>query len=332
VDEFVRGYRIKVAPPVLQLLDRFGEPRSVQAAIQDLAGFNPSSVRRAIRRLVCWGFLVPATDRESRRDVSADWKGSFAAAHFHFATRDPIYLREPGDQAQYLNRRFASGPQPSLYRQYPRRPRVTLPPDGRARGMTLDQALSRRRTVREFTRRPVALSDFSRIVRGTWGQTGWLDGGILGQLIVKTSPSAGARHPIECYVVAWRVKGLAPGLYHFNVRKDCLERLRGGDSRDLAVGMAGGQTWVRGAAFLCVMTAVADRVFWKYASADAYRLFLLDAGHLAQTFVLLATASGLGAFTTAALSEKRIERALGLDGVGEFPVYLCGAGMPRLGS
>ena len=208
VDEFVRGRRIKVAPPVLQLLDRFGEPRSVPAAIQDLAGFELAPVRRAIRRLVRWGFLVPATDRKSRRDVSADWKGSFAAAHFHFATRNPIYLQEPGDQAQYLSRRFAAGPQPSLYRQYPRRPRVTLPADGRAGELTLDQALSRRRTVREFTRRPVALSDFARIVRGTWGQTGWLDGGILGQLIVKTSPSAGARHPIECYVLAWRVKGL----------------------------------------------------------------------------------------------------------------------------
>lgn len=326
----MRRRRISVAPPGLQLLDRFGEPRSVQEAIQKLAGFNLASVRRAIRTLTRLGFLMPATDRKSRRDVSADWKDSFAAAHFHFATRDPIYLQEPGDQAQYLNRRFAAGPQPSLYRQYPRRRRIALPPDGRAEGTTLDQALSRRRTVREFSRRPVTLSDFARVVRGTWGQTGWLDGGVLGQLIVKTSPSAGARHPIECYVVAWRVKGLLPGLYHFNVRRNCLERLRSGDFRELAVRMAGGQAWVRGAAFLCVMTAVADRVFWKYASADAYRLFLLDAGHLAQTFALLATSSGLGAFTTAALSEKRIERALDLDGIREFPVYLCGAGM-RLG-
>jgi SagB-type dehydrogenase family enzyme len=303
----------------------------VPAAIRDLpGGFDATRVRRAIRRLVRWGFLVPAADRESRRDVSAEWRGSFAAAYFHHATRDPIYLTEAADQAQYLSRRFAAGPQPSPYRQYPRRLRVTLPPERGAGEVTLDQALSRRRTVREFARRPVALSHFSRIVRGTWGQTGWLDGGTLGQLIVKTSPSAGARHPIECYVLAWRVTGLRPGLYHFNVRRDCLERLREGDFRDLAVGMAGGQAWVRGAAFLCVMTAVADRVFWKYASADAYRLFLLDAGHLAQTFVLLATASGLGAFTTAALSEKRIERALELDGIGEFPVYLCGAGAPRL--
>jgi SagB-type dehydrogenase family enzyme len=192
--------------------------------------------------------------------------------------------------------------------------------------MTLDEALRLRRTVREFESRPVPLSAFTRILRGTWGQTGWVDGGTLGRLVLKTSPSAGARHPTECYVLAWRVSGLAPGLYHFNVRKDCLERLRSGDLRDLAVAMAGGQAWVRGAGFLCVMTAVADRVFWKYASADAYRLFLLDAGHLAQTFVLLATACGLGAFTTAAMSERRIERALELDGVGEFPVYLCGAG------
>jgi SagB-type dehydrogenase family enzyme len=331
VDAFVRGRRVTVAPPVLQILDRFGEPLSVERATGELAGFDPTRLRRAIQRLVRWGFLVPATDRKACRDVSVDWRGSFAAAHFHFATRNPTYLRKPGDQALYLSRRFAASPPPSPFKRYPRRPRVTLPLDGPAGDVTLEEALLCRRTVRAFSRRDVTLRDFSRIVRGTWGQTGWLDAGVLGPLVLKTSPSAGARHPVECYVLAWRVAGVSPGLYHFDVRRDGLARLRAGDFRDLAVGMAGGQAWVRGAAFLCVMTAVADRVFWKYASADAYRLFLLDAGHLAQTFVLLSAASGLGAFTTAAMSETRIERALGLDGIGEFPVYLCGAGMPRLG-
>lgn len=331
MDAFVRGRRVTVAPPVLQILDRFGEPRSVERATRELAGFDPTRARRAIHRLVRWGLLVPATDRKARRDVSADWRGSFAAAHFHFATRDPVYLRKPRDLAQYLSLRFAASPPPSPFKQYPRRPHVALPMDGVGEDVTLGQALQRRRTVRAFSRHEVALCDFSRIVRGTWGQTGWLDAGVLGSLVLKTSPSAGARHPLECYVLAWRVAGLSPGLYHFDVRKNSLERLRKGDPRDLAVRMAGGQDWVRGAAFLCVMAAVADRVFWKYASSDAYRLFLLDAGHLAQTFALLSAASGLGAFTTAAMSETCIERALGLDGVSEFPVYLCGAGMPRLG-
>jgi SagB-type dehydrogenase family enzyme len=196
--------------------------------------------------------------------------------------------------------------------------------------MALEEALTRRRTTRDFRLIEVAFSDFSAIVRGTWGQTGWLPAGILGRGVTKTSPSAGARHPIECYVLAWRVADLRSGIYHYNVRRDCLECLWTGDSRKLAVRMAAGQDWIAAAGFFCVMTAVTDRVFWKYASADAYRLFFLDAGHLAQTFVLLATARGLGAFTTAALNEGLIERTLGIDGVAEIPVYLCGAGAPRV--
>ena len=78
------------------------------------------------------------------------------------------------------------------------------------------------------------------------------------------------------------------------------------------------------------MTAVPQRLFWKYPSAGAYRLLFLDAGHLAQTFCLLATALGLGPFTTAAIRHSRIEKLLGLDGIGEFPIYVCGAGVPRL--
>jgi len=53
----------------------------------------------------------------------------------------------------------------------------------------------------------------------------------------------------------------------------------------------------------------------------------MDAGHLGQTFDLLATARGLGPFQTAALQDTFIEKLLGLDGVKEFPVYLVGAGM-----
>jgi SagB-type dehydrogenase family enzyme len=174
----------------------------------------------------------------------------------------------------------------------------------------------------------VPWASLAEILRGTWGKTGAIDEGILGKLLTKTSPSAGARHPLECYILAWNVRGLAPGRYHYSVRRDGLERLRAGDFRKQAVRAASGQEWVAGAGFLCLMTAVVDRVFWKYPSSDSYRLFLLDAGHIAQTFCLLATAAGLGPFTTAAIQESVIERLLGIDGVAEFPVYLCGAGVP----
>ena len=77
------------------------------------------------------------------------------------------------------------------------------------------------------------------------------------------------------------------------------------------------------------MTAVFSRTLWKYRLENAYRSLWLDAGHLAQTFSLLATSRGLGPFTTAAMQDSRIEKLIGLDGIAEFPVYLCGAGVPE---
>ncbi len=77
-----------------------------------------------------------------------------------------------------------------------------------------------------------------------------------------------------------------------------------------------------------MLAPVFTRNLWKYQWDRAYRSLWLDAGHLAQTFVLLATARGLGPFTTAATQESLIEELIGLDGVREFPIYLCGAGVP----
>ncbi len=185
-----------------------------------------------------------------------------------------------------------------------------------------------RRTVRTFRKEPVALEDLAAVVRGTWGQTGWIDGGALGWRVIKSSPSAGALHPIEVYVVAWNVRGLRRGIYHYEVPADDLRLIRAGDFRLAAVEAASGQRWIAKAGFLCVMTAVFGRTLWKYDFEGAYRVLWLEGGHLAQTFCLLATARGLGPFTTAAIQSSYIEKLIGLDGGKEFPMYLCGAGLP----
>ena len=330
LEEFAKRERISVAPIVVELLDLFSRPQPIELVARGFPPFSPRSVERQLHRLIRLGFLVRADGKTTLCNLSAAWRDSFAAAYFHFATREVHYLTDSQEEERYLRKRLAQELLPPQFKAYRRKPGVGLSRPTAQPAASLEEALSRRRTAREFRPLKVPFADLSAIVRGTWGRTGWLPPGILGRSITKTSPSAGARHPIECYLLAWRVANLRPGLYHYNVRNDRLERLAGGDFRNRAVRMAAGQGWIAAAGFLCVMTAVADRVFWKYASADAYRLFLLDAGHLAQTFVLLATARGLGSFTTAALNEGLIERTLGIDGVTEFPVYLCGAGSPLL--
>jgi len=74
------------------------------------------------------------------------------------------------------------------------------------------------------------------------------------------------------------------------------------------------------------MTAVFSREQWKYPTARAYRVIQLDAGHLCQTFCLVATWLGLAPFCTAALADTRIEKTLGIDGISESVIYAAGVG------
>src|SRR5438128_12429219 len=81
------------------------------------------------------------------------------------------------------------------------------------------------------------------------------------------------------------------------------------------------QHFVRDAAALFLMTAVFRRTMWKYQHARAYRVVLLDAGHLCQTFCLVATWLGVAPFCTAALKYTLIEEVFGIDVIGESVLY-----------
>jgi SagB-type dehydrogenase family enzyme len=314
---------------IAAILGLFDRPSSLRAAAKRLTVYAPESIRRWIDELRRIGFLIPEKDARRRVSRLAAWNQNLASAHYHVASRDLKYLNTPLAIDEFVRSYIEVRRRPPSSKRYPTVVRRRLAAHlGEGAGADLERTLLARRTVRKFRRATVPLEDFARIVRGTWGRTGTIDGGLLGPLMTKTSPSGGALHPIECYVMAWNVGGLPAGLYHYDVRADELRLLKRGDLRAAAVRAASGQRWVGRAAFLCIMTAVFERTLWKYQLENAYRVLWLDAGHLAQTFCLLATARGLGPFTTAAIQDSYIEKLIGLDGIKEFPVYLCGAGVP----
>lgn len=324
------GRETLVSSEAVRLLDFFGEPRRPLEAAGVPALGSKSAVARAIESLARREILVPEAEARRRLTLLRVWKNNLAAAHFHGAIRDVSYFRSDDAIREYMRDRLAAEKRPAPFKRYRSRFRKVLsePTTVELASMPLGEALSLRRTVREFSREPVRFEDFAAVVGGTWGQTGWLTDRIIGRLVLKTSPSSGSLHSIECYVLSWNVQGLRAGLYHYDVASDGVRLLRPGNFRRHAVRAASGQTWIRRAAFLCVMAPVFTRNLWKYQWDRAYRSIWLDAGHLAQTFSLLATARGLGPFTTAAIQDSYIERLIGLDGVKEFPIYLCGAGIP----
>jgi SagB-type dehydrogenase family enzyme len=331
VEELRSGETFSVSPETILLLDSFNGPRKPSTVAASLPDYDSRSVLRSISRLRRLGLLIP--EREGRRRISRvkAWKQNLASVQYHLASRDIPYLTTPAAIDRLMEKRLAEERPPPDFKRYrgakgPRLAGAAGP--GPEKAKALGEVLAARRTTREFSRRPVRFEDLAAIVRGTWGRSGWLDGGEFGRLPLKTSPSAGCAHPIECYVMAWNVSDLPAGLYHYDVASDELRRLRSGDLRASAIRAASGQRWVGRAGFLCVMTAVFERTLWKYQIESAYRVLWIEAGHLAQTFSLLATSRGLGPFTTAAIQDTFVEKLIGLDGVKEFPVYLCGAGVP----
>jgi SagB-type dehydrogenase family enzyme len=145
-------------------------------------------------------------------------------------------------------------------------------------------------------------------------------------MALKTSPSGGARHPIEAYLLALRIQGLERGLYHYDAASHRLELLREGASARAVVQYLNGQKWCGNAAAVVLMTAVFARTQWKYPAPRAYRVVLIDAGHICQTFCLVATWLGLAPFCTMALADSRIEKDLKLDGITESVLYVAGVG------
>ena len=128
--------------------------------------------------------------------------------------------------------------------------------------------------------------------------------------------------------MALRVTGLDAGLYHYDTRGHALERISPDATARKARDYCAGQPYAARAAALFIMTAVFARTMWKYWHPRAYRVVLLDAGHLGQTFCLTATRMGLAPFSTAALKDTLIEQDLGIDGISESVIYVTGFGMP----
>ncbi len=197
------------------------------------------------------------------------------------------------------------------------------------------QLLAKRKTTRVFdTQTPLTQAELSLILYYVYGCHGYapvFPPNLVG--LRKTSPSGGGLHPVEVYPLVINVADVDPGVYHYNVRDHSLELVREATRKQaaaLANEFTAGQGYPRWAHALFVMTARFYRNFWKYRRhGKTYSVLFMDAAHLSQTFYLVCADLGLGAFVTAAINNTNIEERLGIDGVDEGALAICGCGKPQ---
>jgi len=153
----------------------------------------------------------------------------------------------------------------------------------------------------------------------------WASQGITSPQGYRAAPSAGALYPVETYLSVHRVQDVPAGIYHFNVRDFCLERLVKGDFAPVLGAMALGQSVIKRAAVVFIWTAVILRLMAKYRNR-AIRYIFLDAGHICQNLLLAVTALNLGACPVGAFFDEEIDRLLGIDSETEMTIYLTAIG------
>lgn len=196
---------------------------------------------------------------------------------------------------------------------------IKLPPPAVKGSLSVEEAIAARRTIREFTGKPITEAQLSLLLWAAQGITEPRGG-------LRASPSAGALYPLEIYVALGEpAGGLKQGIYRYLPSTHSLEERAGGEDRRAAVARAAlGQDWMSGAAAIFLVAAANERTTRKYGERG-YRYVQQEAGFAAENLLLEAVSLGLRSATVGAFYDREIAGIFTLP-ASEQPLLLLPVG------
>ncbi len=192
---------------------------------------------------------------------------------------------------------------------------IKLPAAQLTGSVSLEKALSARRSVRDYKDSALRLSEVAQLL--------WAAQGITADWGGRTAPSADATYPLEIYAVVGDVEGLKPGVYHYISGSHSLKKTVEGDLREQLSASALGQRCVAEAPVTVVVTAVFDRTTRRYGERGI-RYVHMEVGHVGQNVCLQAKTLGLSTVMIGAFRDEAVKGVLKLK---EAPLYLIPVGM-----
>jgi SagB-type dehydrogenase family enzyme len=182
---------------------------------------------------------------------------------------------------------------------------VKLPPPAHQGKMAVEEALKKRRTVRQFASRGLDMAQVAQLL--------WATGGTSDAKGLRTAPSAGATYPLEIYLVAGErgVSGLVPGLYHYRPDSHNLELTQPGDLRTQVARASLHQTWMAQAPVMVVLAAEYRRCTARYGERGV-RYTHMEVGHAGQNLFLQAQALNLSCGIVGAFEDRDLKELLHL--------------------
>ena len=170
--------------------------------------------------------------------------------------------------------------------------------------ISIEQALSERRSVRDYSNAPLTLAEISQLL--------WAAQGITHPSGYRTAPSAGALYPLEVYLVVGNVEDLPAGVYLYDPEKHLLKLVSEGDIRSELSDAALGQEPVENAAAVIIIAAVFERTTGKYGDRGIQYVHM-EVGSAAQNIYLQAVSLDLGTVFIGAFDDEEIKEVVGLQ-------------------
>ncbi len=180
----------------------------------------------------------------------------------------------------------------------------------------LEHLLKMRKSTRKFTQRAITLEEIGDIL--------YYSAGIVREKKYRSYPSAGARYPLELYLIALNTE-LPRGIYHYNVKKDYVEQIHLIHSFSSLIYF--NQLWPKNGSCHVIITSVFNRTIDKYGNRG-YRYILMEAGHMTQNLSLVCEALSLGGCIIGGFIEDKLNKLLGIDGVHETVLSVFTIGEP----
>lgn len=206
--------------------------------------------------------------------------------------------------------------------QVPHKNIIDLPQPELKGKMSLEDAIFKRRSRREYTQESLTLAQVSQILWSGQGVTDEKTG-------FRSSPSAGALYPLDIYLVVGRsgVGDLLEGVYHFLPQGQKLEKILTGDFRELLMKASLNQSFIAEAPVVLVITGEYERTTVKYGEPGRQYVHQ-EAGHAAQNIYLQVESLGLGTVTIGAFDEEEIINILNLSQTHR-PLYVMPVGQVK---
>lgn len=195
--------------------------------------------------------------------------------------------------------------------------KIILPQPKYQSQTSIEEALLKRRSVREYKDEPLNLQEISQLLWAAQGITEPRTG-------KRTAPSAGALYPLKVYVMG-QIDGLAIGMYQYNPDEHSLIKIGDKDFKKELVKAAYGQTWIGKAPVNIIFTGNYEIIARKYGSEKAPRYTHMEVGHAAQNIYLQAESLNLGTVVVGGFEIEKVKEILGLP-TEEEPLYIMPVG------